>query len=169
MYEFQMKKPRPPPALDWIAPPPPEIISAATTTFQVIPMPTSQPTMIEGSTPGRTMRRKMSQLLEPIERAAWKKRMSIERAPPITLSMMVKMAPRKITKPIDSSCVGQKMIAAGTQASGGTGRRISKTGKVMSRKMRLVAIARPNGMPIIIAARKPESTRRELWYQLYQY
>src|SRR5688572_9862517 len=89
MYEFQMKNPRPPPALDWIAPPPPEIISAATTTFQVMPMPTSMPTTIEGSTAGRMMRRKMSQLLEPMERAAWKKRMSIERAPPITFSMMV--------------------------------------------------------------------------------
>src|SRR6185312_14003490 len=94
-----MKKPRPPPALDWIAPPPPEIISAATTTFQVMPMPTSQPTMIEGSTPGRMMRLKMSQELDPMERAAWKKRMSIERAPPITFSMIVKIAPRKITKP----------------------------------------------------------------------
>ena len=78
------------------------------------------------------------------------------------------MAPRKMTKPIESSCVGQKMIAAGTQASGGTGRRISNTGKVTSWNTRLVAMARPNGMPMIIAARNPESTRRELWTQLYQ-
>ena len=31
--------------------PPPEIISAATTTSQVIPIPTAEPTMIEGSVP----------------------------------------------------------------------------------------------------------------------
>jgi hypothetical protein len=60
------------------------------------------------------------------------------------------------------------MIAAGTQASGGIGRRISNTGNVTSLKMRLVAMASPNGMPMSIAARKPDSTRRELWYQLYQ-
>ena len=54
-----MKKPRPPP--DEAAPPepPPEIISAATTTSQVIPMPTSMPTQIDGKTPGRIRRRKM--------------------------------------------------------------------------------------------------------------
>ena len=66
-----MKKPRPPPAPP-IEPalPPPEIISAATTTAQVIPIPTVAPTTIEGSVPGRMIRRKMSQVVEPIERAA---------------------------------------------------------------------------------------------------
>src|SRR5487761_2431114 len=55
-YEFQMKYPRPPPLPpDWL--PPPEIISAATTTFQVIPMPTDDPTTIDGTVAGSTMRR----------------------------------------------------------------------------------------------------------------
>ena len=69
-----MKKPSPPPAAPPIEPalPPPEIISAATTTAQVMPMPTVAPTTIDGSVPGRMMRRKMSQVDEPIERAAWK-------------------------------------------------------------------------------------------------
>ena len=44
---------------------------------------------------------------------------------------MVKNAPRKVTKAIDISCVGQKMIEAGTQASGGIGRSTSKAGKAM--------------------------------------
>ena len=49
----------------------------------------------------------------------------------MTLITIVKNAPRKVTKAIDSSCVGQKMIAAGTQASGGIGRNTSNTGKLM--------------------------------------
>ena len=40
-----------------------------------------------------------------------------------------------MTKAIDSSCVGQKMIEAGTQASGGIGRTSSNTGKAMPRKV----------------------------------
>jgi len=36
-----------------------------------------------------------------------------------------------VTNMIDSSCVGQKMIAAGTQASGGIGRSTSKTGNTV--------------------------------------
>ena len=47
---------------------------------------------------------------------------------------MVKKAPRKVTNAIDISLVGQKMSEAGTQASGGIGRRISNGGKKMSRK-----------------------------------
>src|SRR5205814_10145789 len=88
-YEFQMKKPNPPP--DPIVPlaPPPEIISAATTTSHVMPMPTAEPTTIDGSVPGRMMRRKMSQRDEPIDCAAWKYRTSIERAPPRTLMTIV--------------------------------------------------------------------------------
>ena len=35
-------------------------------------MPTAEPTMIDGSVPGRMMRQKISDWLEPIERAAWK-------------------------------------------------------------------------------------------------
>ena len=44
-----MKKPRPPPDP---LPPPPEIISAATTTFQVMPMPTEEPTTMDGKVAG---------------------------------------------------------------------------------------------------------------------
>ena len=55
----------------------------------------------------------------------------MERAPPSTLITIVKNAPRKVTNAIDSSCVGQKMIEAGTQASGGIGRSTSKGGKKM--------------------------------------
>jgi hypothetical protein len=69
--------------------PPPEIISAATTTSQVMPMPTSIPTSADGSTPGRMMRRKMLDLEAPIERATWTKRRSMVSAPPITLMTMV--------------------------------------------------------------------------------
>ena len=69
---------------------------------------------------------------------------------------------------IDSSCVGQKMIEAGTQASGGIGRSTSKTGKPMPNAVRLTASSRPNGMPISIAAMKPASTRKKLMYQLCQ-
>jgi hypothetical protein len=53
----------------------------------------------------------------------------MERAPPTTLMTIVKNAPRKVTNAIDISCVGQKRIDAGTQASGGIGRSTSKTGK----------------------------------------
>ena len=42
-----MKNPRPPPLVPPIWLPPPEIISAATTTSHVIPMPTAEPTTIE--------------------------------------------------------------------------------------------------------------------------
>ena len=52
--------------------PPPEIISAATTTSHVMPMPTAAPTTIDGSVPGRMMRRKISHLEDPIDCAAWK-------------------------------------------------------------------------------------------------
>ena len=69
---------------------------------------------------------------------------------------------------IASSCVGQKMIEAGTQASGGIGRSTSNTGKPMLLATRLTASIRPNGMPMIIAAMKPPSTRNKLMYQLCQ-
>ena len=71
-------------------------------------------------------------------------------------------------KVIESSCVGQKMIDAGTQASGGIGRSTSKAGKPMPYAVRLTASSRPNGMPTIIAAKKPPSTRKKLMYQLCQ-
>ena len=80
----------------------------------------------------------------------------------------MKNAPRNVTKVIDSSCVGQKMIDAGTQASGGIGRNISNVGKNVSLKLRLTAISNPSGMPMTIAVRKPASTRRRLRYQLCQ-
>ena len=50
------------------------------------------------------------------------------RAPPTMFSTTVKKAPRKVTNIMDNSVVGQKMTAMGTQASGGMGRMISKTG-----------------------------------------
>ena len=37
-----------------------------------MPMPTAEPTTIEGSVPGSTTRRKMSHCDEPIDCAAWK-------------------------------------------------------------------------------------------------
>ena len=47
---------------------------------------------------------------------------------------IVKKAPRKVTKAIEISLVGQKISEAGTHASGGIGRRISKGGKKRPRK-----------------------------------
>ena len=82
---------------------------------------------------------------------------------------MVKKAPRKVTKAIDNSVVGQKMMDAGTQAKGGIGRRISNGGKKISRKYLLTASASPNGMPMIWAIMKPRKTRKKLRYQLSQY
>src|ERR1700747_3802022 len=81
---------------------------------------------------------------------------------------IVKNAPRKVTNAIDSSWVGQKMMDAGTQARGGIGRNTSNTGKVMPKKTGLTAIARPSGMPIIIAAKKPSKTRNGLRNALFQ-
>src|SRR6201987_5145347 len=90
------------------------------------------------------------------------------RAPPITLMTIVKKAPRKVTKAIDNSWVGQKMIDAGTQASGGIGRKTSNTGKLMPKKVRLTAMAKPSGMPISIAAKNPSKTRSVLRNVLFQ-
>ena len=69
---------------------------------------------------------------------------------------------------IESSCVGQKMIDAGTHASGGIGRSTSNVGKKVPYAVRLTASASPNGMPTIIAAMKPPITRKKLLYQLVQ-
>src|SRR5437773_11397357 len=109
-----MKNPSPPPLVPPIWLPPPEIISAATTTSQVMPMPTAEPTTIEGSVPGSMTRRQMSQRDEPIERAAWKYRTSIERRPPSTLMTMAQQAPRKVMKAIGVFGVGQKLTEVGT-------------------------------------------------------
>ena len=38
----------------------------------------------------------------------------------------------------------------------------------MSWNTRLVAIARPNGMPISMRREEAQDTARERWYQLYQ-
>ena len=65
--------------------------------------------------------------------------------------------------------VGQNTIDAGTQASGGIGRNISKGGKKISRKYLLTAKRRPKGIPISCAIRKPAKTRPVLMYQLSQY
>ena len=81
---------------------------------------------------------------------------------------IVKNAPRNVTNVIANSCVGQKMIDAGTQASGGIGRSTSNTGKPMPYEVRLTASSRPNGMPMIIAAKNPAITRNKLMYQLCQ-
>ena len=69
---------------------------------------------------------------------------------------------------IDNSCVGQKMIAAGTQANGGIGRSTSNTGNTIPYKVRLTAMLSPSGMPSSMAAKKPANTRRVLKYQLNQ-
>ena len=61
-----MKKPSPPPPCV----PPLEIISAATTTSQVMPMPTAAPVKIEGSVPGRMMRQNRCHWLAPMDCAA---------------------------------------------------------------------------------------------------
>src|SRR5262249_42248829 len=90
------------------------------------------------------------------------------RAPPITLMTIVKKAPRNVTKAIDNSWVGQKMIDAGTQASGGIGGKTSNTGKVTPKKRRLTAMAKPSGMPITMAAKKPSKTRSVLSNALFQ-
>ena len=74
----------------------------------------------------------------------------------------------KMTKSIESSCVGQKMIAAGTHASGGMGRSSSKTGKTTSQNGRLSAMKRPNGTAARTAAENPTATRSELATQLCQ-
>ena len=78
------------------------------------------------------------------------------------VSTIVKNAPRKITKPIDRSCVGQNRIEAGTHAIGGIGRRISNVGKTMPKTVRLSASTKPKGMPIITATENPLSTRKKL-------
>ena len=80
----------------------------------------------------------------------------------------VKNAPRKVTKAIDSSCVGQKMIEIGTHANGGTGRSNSNTGNDRPLNFLLTAISNPSGMPTTIAAVKPANTRNRLRYQLCQ-
>ncbi len=61
-----MKNPSPPPA--WV--PPPEIISAASTTSHVIPIPTAAPVKIEGRVPGSTMRQKSPHCDAPMDCAA---------------------------------------------------------------------------------------------------
>jgi hypothetical protein len=125
-------------------------------------MPTTAPVAIDGSVAGRRTRRKISFLSAPMERAARRKRRSICSAPPTVLITTVKKAPRKVTKVMESSVVGQKMIAAGTQASGGMGRRISNGGKKMALAVRFTAMRRPKGMPMTIAAMKPHITRTKL-------
>ena len=114
--------------------PPPEIISAASTTSHVIPMPTAAPVKMEGRVPGSTIFQNRSHWVAPIDCAARSSEISMARAPPSTLMTMVKNAPRNVTNAIDISLVGQKMSEAGTHASGGIGRRISNTGKKNSRK-----------------------------------
>jgi len=49
-----------------------EVVVAAEMISHVIPMPTAEPTTIDGSVPGRMIRRKMSHRDEPIDCAAWK-------------------------------------------------------------------------------------------------
>jgi len=84
--------------------------------------------MMLGKVAGSTIRQKMSRGFDPNDRAARMRRSSIALAPPSTVRTTVKKAPRKMTKMILNSVVGQKMIDVGTQASGGIGRKISRGG-----------------------------------------
>jgi hypothetical protein len=61
------------------------------------------------------------------------------------------------------------MIDAGAQASGGIGRKSSKTGNAMPRNTGSVAINKANGTPTPTAAVKPMRTRPPLRTQLCQY
>ena len=80
----------------------------------------------------------------------------------------MKKAPRKMTKMILSSVVGQKMIDVGTQASGGIGRRISRGGNQRYRNVRLIAIKSPTGIPMSCASANPDRTREKLAIQSFQ-
>jgi len=70
-----------------------------------------------------------------------------------------KNAPRKVTNAIDSSAVGQKMIASGTQANGGMGRNVSRTGKNVCRNRGRDAISSPIPPPSASAQPNPSATR----------
>jgi len=67
------------------------------------------------------------------------------------------------------SGVGQKRAEAGTQARGGMGRNTSNTGRLNSRKKRLVPMSSPMGMPINWAKMKPRPIRIKLLPQSPQY
>ena len=110
----------------------------------------------------------MSRGFDPNDRAARMRRSSIALAPPSTVRTTVKKAPRKMTKMILSSVVGQKMIDVGTQASGGIGRRISRGGNQKYRNVRLIAIKSPTGIPMSCASANPDSTREKLAIQSFQ-
>src|SRR3569832_84690 len=87
---------------------------------------------------------------------------------PGQLIKIVKNVPRKVTKAMDNSWLGQKMIDAGTQANGGIGRNISKEGNTRPLNVLFTAMIRPRGIPITMAAKNPASTRSVLIYQLCQ-
>src|SRR5215831_9844507 len=126
------------------------------------------PVMMLGMVAGNTIFQKISRGFEPKDSAARMWRLSIARAPPSTFRTTVKNAPRKITKMMLSSVVGQKMIEVGTQASGGIGRRISSGGNQRYRSVRFIAISNPTGTPISWASANPESTRVKLAIQSFQ-
>ncbi len=69
---------------------------------------------------------------------------------------------------MDSSGVGQKIIAIGTQASGGIGRKDSNTGNTICLNHGRVAISSPSVPPIASATAKPTSTRWKDSDQLFQ-
>ena len=83
-------------------------------------------------------------------------------APPMVLSSTIQNAPRKTMKMVLISRVGQKMMAIGIQATGGTGRRISVIGNTVLKAKRLAAISSPSGMPMSCASRKPMDMRMRL-------
>ena len=58
-------------------------------------------------------------------------------------------------KTIDSSFVGQSMIAIGTQAMAGIGRVTSQIGNTISRRMRKRPISSPSGIATALARVKP--------------
>src|SRR4029078_3074477 len=81
----------------------------------------------------------------------------------------IQNAPRKTMKTTLSSRVGQKMMATGIYATGGIGRSISTTGKIVSSAVRFIAKAQPSGTPVLRAARKPMDARRRLKPHACQY
>src|SRR5262249_62265676 len=119
------------------------------------------PVMMLGMVAGNTIFQKISRGFEPKDSAARMWRLSIARAPPSTFRTTVKNAPRKITKMMLSSVVGQKMIEVGTQASGGIGRRISSGGEKKKPQEGGIFLKKPTGKPSRLGCAKTERTPAE--------
>ena len=67
-----------------------------------------------------------------------------------------------------SSRVGQNRIEIGIHATGGIGRRISTTGKVVSNEALCNASSNPIGTPTTCASRNPDVMRLTLSSQPFQ-